>query len=155
RRQNRASSAPHLLCLVGLLLLLLCFLDTDQRLLRRPLLRKVALRGWVASTFHRRHGIVDAYGHQQAFEHFHVARHAAVLGLADATRLVRSLVLGPALVELLFGAVLVGHAALVILRYGEIHRLVDGGRSLAAGCNIEFWRIVRYQEQRPRCSTEE
>src|SRR5262245_14546302 len=85
--------ARSLLRLLRRVLLRLGFLHADQRLLLRTTGR--------ATAFQRRNRIVDAHRDQQAFEHFHIARHTAVRRLADASGLVRGAVGRPALVELL------------------------------------------------------
>ena len=102
-----------------------------------------------SGTLHGRDRIIDADGHEQALQHFHVARHAAVLGLPDAARFFRRVVLRPALYKLLVGALLIVHAALVVLRNRQIHRLIDGRGRLAAGRDVKFRGRIGDHQHRP------
>jgi hypothetical protein len=102
---RQTTPSGGLLLLWRLFLLLLRLFHSDQRLL---LVR-------AGGIFHRRNRVTDVDGDQQAFQHFDITRHPANFGLADTARFVGSRVLGPALDELFVRALLVVHAALVVL----------------------------------------
>src|SRR5262245_12102565 len=95
QRPGMIAESPALLRLLRGLLLL-GFFYPDQRLLCGS-----ASAAATATAFQRRDRVVHADRHQQALEHFDVARHAAVRGLADAAPLVSRRIGRPALVELL------------------------------------------------------
>src|SRR5262245_64405140 len=104
---NERRGAPALLCLL-LILLHLGFLHAHQRLLWTSTSARPSLR---------RDRIADVHRHLQALKHFNVARHAASLELTDAALLVGRCKGGPVVVKLRLCALLIGHAALVVLRY--------------------------------------
>jgi hypothetical protein len=89
-----------------------------------------------------RRRVADVDGNLQAFEHFYVARKSPNFSLADAARSLQCTIFGPALKKFAVCTLLVVHAALVILRHGQIDRLVDGDGRLTARLSVKLRRAV-------------